>query len=161
MQLMFQRHNLCRAGQCTLTTLDAIGIKIAYFLSSAVVWSELHRTDACTTFTLHLTGTRYVDVRKGLGQWCLLGSYPARDGTHGAERAPSAGRIDETQRNTDDSGYHDNSPKYATNTTPHSQSALAPGNGECQLDAEHAEDEEHHEQAEAERTHECWYRLVG
>ena len=136
-------------------------MQIARLLTATVIGRELHRTDAGTTLTLHLTGTRYVDVRKGLGQWCLLRSHPTGDGTHWTERAPCAWRINETQRNADNGSHHDNSPEDAPDATPHCQSALAPGNSECQLDAEHAEDKEHHEQAEAESTHECRYWLVG
>ena len=110
-------------------------MQIANLLTSAVVRCELHRTDAGAILTLHLTCTRYVDVRKGLGQWCLLWSHPTGDGTHGAERAPGAWRINEVQRNADNGSHHDNRPEHATDTTPHGQSALAPRNGECQLDA--------------------------
>lgn len=74
---MFQCHNLRRAGQRTLTTFQTVWIEIAYFLAATVVGRELHRTDSGTILTLHLTGTRNMDVRKGLGQWCLLWSYPA------------------------------------------------------------------------------------
>ena len=70
-------------------------------------------------------------------------------------------KVSETQRNADKCCHHDNSPEHTPDATPHCQSALAPRNGECQLDAEHAEDKEHHEQAETERTHECRYWLVG
>ena len=158
---MFQCHNLRRASQSTLTTFQTVWIKIAYFQSAAVVGRELHRTDAGTILTPHLTGTRYVDVREDPGQRCLLWSHPAGDGTHRTERAPCAWRIDETQRDADNGSHHDNSPEHTPDATPHCQSALTPGNGECKLDAEHAEDKEHHEQAEAERTHECRYWLVG
>ena len=34
----------------------------------------------------------------------------------------------------------DNSPEHAPDATPHCQSALAPWNGECKLDAEHAKE---------------------
>ena len=136
-------------------------MQIARLLTATVIGRELHRTDAGTTLTLHLTGTRYVDVRKGLGQRSLLWSHPAGDSTHRTERAPGAWRIDETQRNADNGSHHDNSPEYAPDATPHRQSAIAPRNGECKLDAEHTEDKEHHEQPEAERTHECRYWLVG
>ena len=159
--LMFQCHNLRRAGQCAFAALDAVGMQIARLLAATVIGRELHRTDTGTVLTLHLTGTRNVDVRKSLGQRCLLWSHPAGDGTHRTERAPCAWCIDETQRNADNGSHHDNSPKHAPDATPHSQSALVPGNGECELDAEHAEDKEHHEQAEAERTHKCRYWLVG
>ena len=135
-------------------------MQIARLLAATVMGGELHRTDAGTALTLHLTGTRHVDVREDLGQWSLLWSHPAGDGTHRTERAPCAWCIDETQRNADNGSHHDDSPKHATDATPHSQSALAPGNGECELDAEHAEDEEYHEQAETECAHERWYRLV-
>ena len=134
---MFQCHNLRRAGQCAFAALDAVGMQIARLLTATVIGRELHRTDAGTVLTPHLTGTRYVDVRKGLGQWCLLWSHPAGDGTHWTERAPCAWRINETQRNADNGSHHDNSPEHAPDATPHCQSALTPGNGECQLDAEH------------------------
>ena len=65
--LMVQCHNFCRASQSTLTTFQTVWIEIAYFLSAAVVGCELHRADAGTALTLHLTGTRYVDVPKGFG----------------------------------------------------------------------------------------------
>jgi len=74
---MFQCHNLHWTGKYALGAFDAVKIKIANFQSSAVVGRELHWTDTGTTFTFHLTDTRYVDVRKGLGKWCLLGSHPA------------------------------------------------------------------------------------
>jgi len=158
---MFQCHNLRWAGQCAFAAFQTVGIEIANLLSSAVVRCELHRTNAGAIHTLHLTSTRYVDIRKGLGQWCFLGGYPARDGTHGAERAPGAWCIDERKDDANNSGHHDNVPEDATDSTPHRQSSLAPRNGECQLDAKHSKDEEHHEQAETARTHECWYWLVG
>ena len=157
---MLQCHHIRRAGQCAFAAFQTVGIEIAYFLAATVIGGELHRTDAGTALALHLTGTRYVDVRKGLWQWCILWSHPAGDSTHRTERAPGAWRIDETQRNTDDGSHHDNSPEYAPDATPHSQSALAPGNGECELNAEHAKDKEHHEQTEAESVHECRYWFV-
>ena len=159
--LVFQCHDLRRTGQRTLTTFQTVWIEIAYFLSATVVGRELHRTDTGTALALHLTGTRNMDVCKNLGQRCFLGSHPAGDSSHRTERAPGAWRIDETQRNADNGSHHDNRPEHTPDATPHCQSALAPGNGECKLDAEHAEDKEHHEQAEAKRTHECRYRLVG
>ena len=74
---MFQCHNLRRTSQRAFAAFQTVGIEIAYFLAARVVGRELHRTDAGTVPALHLTGTRYVDVRKGLGQRCLLGGYPA------------------------------------------------------------------------------------
>ena len=136
-------------------------MKIANVLSSAVVGRELHRTDARTTLTFHLTGTRHMDIGECLGHRRLLGRYPVGDGSHGTERAPGTWGVDERQDDAYDGGHHDNRPEHATYAAPHGQSALAPGHGECQLDAEHAEDEEHHEQAEAERAHECRYWPVG
>ena len=136
-------------------------MQIARLLTATVIGRELHRTDASTALTLHLTGTRHVDVREDLGQWSLLWSHPAGDGTHRTERAPCAWRIDEREGDSDNGSHHDNGPKHTTDATPHSQSALAPGNGECKLDTEHAEDKEHHEQAEAEGAHELWNRTMG
>ena len=75
--LMFQCHNLRRTGQRAFAALQTVGIEITDFLTSAVIGGELHRTDAGATLTLHLTGTRNMDVRKGLGQWRLLWSHPA------------------------------------------------------------------------------------
>ena len=126
---MFQCHDLRRASQCAFAALEAFGMQITRLLAATVKGGELHRTDAGTTLTLHLTGTRYVDVRKGLWQWCILWSHPAGDSTHGAERAPGAWRINETQRNADNGSHHDNSPEDAPDATPHCQSALAPRNG--------------------------------
>ena len=128
MPYLLQCHNLRRACQHTLTTFQTVGIKKAYFLPAAVVGRELHRTYTGATHTFHLTCTRYVDVREGLGERFLLRSHPARDRTHRAERAPSAWRIDETQRNADNGSNHNNSPKNAANATPHSQSTLVPRN---------------------------------
>ena len=157
---MFQCHNLRRAGQCAFAAFQTVGIEIAYFLAATVIGGELHRTDAGTALALHLTGTRYVDVRKGLWQWCILWSHPAGDSTHRTERAPGAWRIDEAQRNAGNGCHHDNSPEYAPDAVPHSQSALAPGNSQSQLHSKHTEDEEHHEQAEAEGAHKGWYWFV-
>ena len=136
-------------------------MQIARLLTATVIGRELHRTDASTALTLHLTGTRHVDVREDLGQWSLLWSHPAGDGTHRTERAPCAWRIDEREGDSDNGSHHDNRPEYATDTAPHSQTSLAPGNGQCQLGAKHAENEEHHEKSEAEGTHKRRYRLMG
>lgn len=93
---MFQCHYLRRASQCAFAALEAVGMQITRLLAATVIGGELHRTDAGTTLTLHLTGTRYVDVRKGLGQRGLLRSHPIGDSTHRTERAPGTWRIDET-----------------------------------------------------------------
>ena len=116
---MFQCHDLRRASQCAFAALEAVGMQITRLLAATVIGGELHRTDAGTTLTLHLTGTRYVDVRKGLGQRCLLRSHPIGDSTHRTERAPGTWRIDETQRNADNGCHHDNRPEYAPDTAPH------------------------------------------
>ena len=116
---MFQCHYLRRASQCAFAALEAVGMQIACLLAATVIGGKLHRTDAGTTLTLHLTGTRYVDVRKSLGQRCLLRSHPIGDSTHRTERAPGAWRIDETQRNADNGCHHDNRPEYAPDTAPH------------------------------------------
>ena len=127
-------------------------MQIADDLAASVVGRELHRTDAGALLTLHLAGTRHVDVRECFRQWSMLRCHPVGDGSHRAERTPCTWCIDERKCNTNDGGHDDNRPEYATYTTPHSQSSLAPWHI-AQLDAEHAEDEEHHEQAEAEGTH--------
>ena len=97
-----------------------------------------------------------MDVRKSLGQGSFTGCHPVGDGSHRAERAPGARRIDERQRDANNSGHDDNRPKHFTDASPHRQSPLTPGY-ETQLDAEHAEDEEHHKQSEAEGAHELGY----
>lgn len=135
--LMFQNHNLRGACQCTFAAFQTVGMQITYLLSSAIVWSELHRTDTSAAFALHLAGSCYVYSGIWLGKWLLLGYYPRRYGSHRAERAPSAWRIDERQRDANDGGHDDNRPEYSTDTAPHSQSSLTPWNGESQLDAEH------------------------
>ena len=135
-------------------------MQVSDFLSSAVVRRKLHGADTGTLHALLLTGTAHVDVRKRFGQGCFLGGDPVRDGTHRAERAPGAWRIDEIQRNAYNGSHYDNRPEHTSYATPHSQSSLAPGNGECQLKAEHAKDEAHHEQAEAEGTHKLGNRTV-
>ena len=60
--LMFQCHDLRRASQCAFAALEAVGMQITRLLAATVIGGELHRTDAGTTLTLHLTGTRHVDV---------------------------------------------------------------------------------------------------
>ena len=55
--LMFQSHNFCRTGQCTLAALQAVRMQIADGLAARVVRCELHRTDARALLALHLTGT--------------------------------------------------------------------------------------------------------
>ena len=119
-------------------------MQIADSLAARVVGCELHRADAGALLALHLTGTRQVDVRERLGQWSLFGSYPVRDGPHRAERAPCAWCIDERERDTNDGGHDDNRPENFAYACPHGQSSLAPRH-KTQLNAEHAEDEEHHE----------------
>ena len=64
---MLQSHYLSRTGLSTLATLQAVGMQIADSLAARVVGRELHRADAGALLALHLTGTRYVDVRKCLG----------------------------------------------------------------------------------------------
>ena len=64
---MFQCHNLRGASWYALTALQAVRMQIADGLAARVVRCELHRTDARALLALHLTGTRYVDVREGLG----------------------------------------------------------------------------------------------
>ena len=94
-----------------------------------------------------------MDVRKSLGQGSFTGCHPVGDGSHRAERAPGARCIDERQRDANDGGHDDNGPEHFADAGPHRQSALAPWH-ETQLDAEHAEDEEHHKQSETEGAHE-------
>ena len=136
-------------------------MQIARLLASAVVGRQLHGADTSATLTLHLTRCTNMYSGKGLGQRLITRGYPRRDGSNRAERTPGARGIDERQGDANDGGHHDNGPKYATYPTPHGQAAFAPGNGQCQLDAKHREDEEHHEQAEAEGAHKLRYRLVG
>ena len=62
--LVFQGHNFRGTCQRTLSTLQTIGMQIANLLSPAIVWGELHRTDASAALALHLAGTRNVDVRE-------------------------------------------------------------------------------------------------
>ena len=157
---MLQSHNLRGTGQSTLAALQTVRMQIAYGFAARVVGCELHRADTGALLALHLTGTRHVDVREGLGQWRLLGSYPVGDGSHGAERTPCAWRIDERERDTNDGGHDDNRPEDLAYTSPHGKSALAPRYA-TQLDTEHREDEEHHEQAEAEGAHKLGNRAMG
>ena len=77
-------------------------MQIADDLAARVVGRELHRADAGALLALHLTGTRYVDVREGLGQWSLLRCYPIGDGSHWTERTPCAWCIDERKRDTNE-----------------------------------------------------------
>ena len=157
---MLQSHNLRGTGQSTLAALQTVRMQIAYGFAARVIGCELHRADAGTLLALHLTGTRYVDIRECLGQWSLLRCYPVGDGSHGAERTPCAWRIDERERDTNDRGHDDNRPEHFAYASPHRQSALAPRH-KTQLDAEHAADEEHHEQAETEGTHKLGNRTMG
>ncbi len=157
---MLQSNNLRGTGQYALTTLQTVGMQITDFLATGVVGSELHRADAGALLAFHLTGTRHVDIRECLGQWCFLRCYPVGDGSHGTERTPCAWCIDERKRDTNDGGHHDNRPENLTYTSPHSQSSIAP-RYETQLDAEHSEDEEHHKQAETEGTHKFGNRTMG
>ena len=99
-------------------------------------------------------------ISKCLGQWCVLGRYPVRDGSHGAECTPGAWGIDECQRHTHDGGYHNDGPEHLTDASPHGQSALAPGH-KAQLYAKHGEDKEHHKQSEPEGAHKLRYLAVG
>ena len=135
-------------------------MQITRLLTSAVIRRKLHGADAGATLALHLARRLNMHSSIGLGEWLMSWSHPRRDGSHRAERTPGARRIDERQGDTNDSGHHDNRPKYATYSAPHCQTSLAPGNGKRQLGAEHTEDEEHHEQTETEGTHKGWYRLM-
>ena len=157
---MLQSHYLSRTGLSTLATLQAVRMQIADSLAARVVGRELHRADAGALLALHLTGIRHVDIRECLGQWSLLRCYPIGDGSHRAERTPCAWRIDERECDTNNGGHYDYCPKYLAYTSPHGKSSLAP-RYETQLDAEHAEDEEHHKQAETEGTHKPWNRTMG
>ena len=123
---MFQCHNLRGTSWYALTALQAVRMQIADGLAARVVRCELHRTDARALLALHLTGTRYVDAREGLGQWRLLGSYPVGDSSHGAERTPCAWCIDERKRDTNGGGHSDNRPENLAYTSPHGKSTLAP-----------------------------------
>ncbi len=158
--ILFQCHNLCWTSQCTSVTFQAVGMQIAYFLAARIVRSELHRAYTGTLLTLHLTRTRHVDIGKCLGQRGAFRSHPVRDSPHRAERAPCAWRIDERQHHTDDGSHNNYRPKHTTYAAPHSQPTLAPWNGECQLKAEHTEDEAHHEQAETESAQKLWNRTM-
>ena len=157
---MLQCHYLRGAGQCTLATLQTVGMQITDFLATRVVGCELHRADAGALLAFHLTGTRYVDVREGLGQWSLLRCNPIGNGSHRAERTPCAWRIDERKRDTNDGGHHDNRPENLAYASPHGKSALAPRYA-TQLDTEHREDEEHHEQTETKGAHKFGNRTMG
>ena len=157
---MLQSHNLRGTGQSTLATLQAIWMQIADGLAARVVRCELHRADTGALLALHLTGTRHVDVCECLGQWSLLRCYPIGDGSHWTERTPCAWRIDERECDTNNGGHYDYCPKYLAYTSPHGKSSLAP-RYETQLEAEHAEDEEHHKQAETEGTHKLGNRTMG
>ena len=64
---MLQSHNLRGTGHSTLAALQTVGMQITDFLAARVIGCELHRADAGTLLALHLTGTRNVDVREGLG----------------------------------------------------------------------------------------------
>ena len=135
-------------------------MQIADDLAARVVGRELHRADAGALLALHLTGTRYVDAREGLGQWRLFGSYPVGDSSHGTERTPCAWRIDERECDTNNGGHYDYCPKYLAYTSPHGKSSLAP-RYETQLEAEHTEDEEYHKQSEAKGAHKFGNRTMG
>ena len=158
--LVLQSHYLRGTGQSTLATLQAVRMQIADGLAARVVGRELHRADTGTLLALHLTGTRYVDIRECLWQWCLFRSYPIGDGSHRAERTPCAWGIDERECDTNNGGHYDYCPKYLAYTSPHGKSSLAP-RYETQLEAEHTEDEEYHKQSEAEGTHKPWNRTMG
>ena len=158
--MLFQCHNLRGTGQSTLATLQAVRMQIADGLAARIVRRELHRADAGTLLALHLTGTRYVDIREYLGQWSLLRCYPIGDGSHRAERTPCAWCIDEGECDTNDGSHHDNRPENLADACPHGKSTLAP-RYETQLEAEHAEDEEHHKQAETEGSHKLGNRTMG
>ncbi len=158
--LVFEGHNLRGTGQSTLAALQTVGMQIADGLAARVVGRELHRADAGALLALHLTGIRHVDIRECLGQWSLLRSYPVGDSSHGAKRTPCAWGIDEGERDTNDGSHDDNRPEHFAYTSPHGKSTLAPRH-ETQLNAEHAKDEKHHEQAEAKGAHELWNRTMG
>ena len=123
---MFEGYYLRGAGQSTLATLQTVWMQITDFLATRVVGCELHRADAGALLALHLTGTRYVDVREGLGQWSLLRCYPIGDSSHRAERTPCAWCIDERKRDTNDGSHDDNRPEDLAYTSPHGKSTLAP-----------------------------------
>ena len=128
-------------------------MQIACLLAARVVGGELHRAHAGATLAFHLTSAAHMDGLETFGQRFLLGRHPAGDGSHGAETAPGAGSIDEGQCHAHDGCDKDDGPEHAAN--------VAPTLGETQLDAEHGEDEEHHEQSESKRAHELWYGPVG
>jgi len=153
-------HNLRRTGQHALAALQAVGVQVAGSLTAGIVGRKLHGADAGTALALHLTGTLYMDVGERLGQRSLFRCHPTGDGSHRTERAPGTGCIDERKYHAHDGGHDDNGPEHLADVSPHGQTALAPGY-EAQLDAEHTEDEEHHEQAEAEGANKPGNRTVG
>ena len=128
-------------------------MQISCLLAARVVGSELHRADAGATLALHLAGAAHMDGLEAFGQRFLLGCHPSRDGSHGAETAPGAGSIDKRQHHSYDGGDENDGPEHPAHVTP--------AFGETQLDAEHGEDEENHEQSESERAHEFRYGSVG
>ena len=156
---MLQSHYLSRTGLSTLATLQAVGMQIADSLAARVVGRELHRADAGALLALHLTGIRHVDIRECLGQWSLLRCYPIGDGSHRAERTPCAWGIDERECDTHNGSHNNYRPEHLTYASPHSQSPFAPRH-ETQLYAEHAKDEEHHEQSETKGTYELRNRTM-
>lgn len=147
-----QRHDLQRASEGALVALEAIGMQIANLLATRLVRRQLHRADAGAILALGLTCTRNMDIGERSRQRSLLRRYPTRNSSHRAERTPSAWRIDEQQRHAHDGGHNNDCPKHTSHVTP----------TVCrtQLDAEHGEYEEHHKQAEAERTHKTGNRTM-
>ena len=136
-------------------------MEIARLLSTTVIGRKLHGTDAGTLLALHLACGSNVHSGIGFGQRLTLWSDPRGEGAHGTERAPCTRCIDERESDAYDGGHHNDGPEHATDTTPHSQAALTPGNGECELNAKHAKDEKHHEETETKRAHENGNRFVG
>ena len=154
-----KRHYLRRTSLYALSALQTVGMQIAYCLTASIVRRELHGTYTRTTLALHLTGTRHVDVRECLGQRSFLRRHPAGDGTHWAERAPGTRRIDERECDTHNGSHNNYRPEHLTYASPHSQSPFTPRH-ETQLYAEHAKDEEHHEQSETKGTYELRNRTM-
>lgn len=64
---LYQLHNLCGAGESAFITLQAVGVQVACFISTAVVGCQLHRTYASAALALHLTGTRDMNAGKRSG----------------------------------------------------------------------------------------------
>ena len=53
--VLFHTHNLSGTCLCALAALDAIGMQVAFLLTTAVVWSELHGAHTGATLAFHLT----------------------------------------------------------------------------------------------------------